>query len=263
VDGDQPQRGRIGGIVVVVLGAAVLLAVIVVALVVGGFFAQPSSPTTTGDPAELVRMAPAALAEAPGLAYQLSVESNEGGGLMGLKSSGQIDLHSQRFVGSADPGRAASMLLFGGPNRGSVVLADGLFVQADGGPWEAMPAENAGPLRHFVDPTALANAVGVAIEGAQIDPTVETRPCEDSTCQVVKVLFAPQVASNLVARLSDQPAEPPPPDLLPMAGELWLDPESGFPSHLVIDATAGGTATKVVLDLERLDPPPAIVPPAP
>lgn len=57
--------------------------------------------------------------------------------------------------------------------------------------------------------------------------------------------------------------QPPPPDLLPIEAELWLDPDTGFPRHATVQGVAGGTTTRIVLDLERLDPAPAIVPPVP
>jgi hypothetical protein len=210
----------------------------------------------------LARMAPGALAEAPGLAYQLSVEVNEAGGLQGLASSGLIDLQAKRFSGTADGGRAASMLMFGGPTRGSVVLADGLFVQTEGGPWEAVPIENATQLQAFTDPDAIGRAVAAAIEGAEIDPGIRTESCGSAACQVVNLIVPPQAASAFIGELLGQEV-PPPGDLLPIEAELWLDPETGFPTHVVVQGLAGGTTTRIDLDLERLDPQPAIAPPIP
>jgi hypothetical protein len=208
-------------------------------------------------------MAPDAIAGAPGLGYRLTIESNNAGGAQGLASSGEIDLQRNRFAGSADPGGAASMLLFGGPDHGSVVLADGLFVQTEGGPWEAVPIENAAPLRPFVDPAALSMAVAGALEQAQIDPDARTESCAAGTCQVVSLLLPPQVTSDLAGLVSGGQAEPPPADLRPIEAELWLDPETGFPVRLAAQALAGPTTTRLVLDLERLDPPPSIDAPVP
>ena len=155
------------------------------------------------------------------------------------------------------------MLLFGGPDRGSVVLADGLFVQTEGGPWEAVPIENATPLRPFVDPTALSRAVAGALGQAQIDPEARTKSCGAWTCQVVSLFFPPGVTSDLAAFVSGGQAEPPPADLRPIEAELWLQSESGFPVRLAVEGLAGPTTTRLVLDLERLDPPPAIDAPVP
>ena len=256
---ERRQRPPIGGVVLGIV-ALVLLVGILGALALG-FFSTPSEPARSS--AELVQMAPDAIAGAPGLGYQLTIESNEAGGVQGLASSGEIDLQGNRFAGSADPGGAASMLLFGGPDRGSVVLADGLFVQAEGGPWEAVPIDNAMPLRPFVDPAALSTLVGGALGQAQIDPEARTESCAAGTCQVVRLLLPPQVTSDLAAFASGGQAEPPPADLRPIDAELWLDTETGFPVRLAVQALAGPTTTRLVLDLERLDPPPSIDAPVP
>jgi hypothetical protein len=256
---DRPQRPPIGGVVLGVV-ALVLIGGIVGALALG-VFSTTSEPTRSAE--DLVRMAPDAIAGAPGLGYRLSIETNDAGGGQGLASSGEIDLRGNRFAGSADRGGAASMLLFGGPDRGSVVLADGLFVQTEGGPWEAVPIENATPLRPFVDPAVLSTAVAGALGQAQIDPEVRTESCGAGTCQVVSLLLPPRVTSDLAAFVSGGQAEPPPADLRPIEAELWLDSETGFPARLAAQALAGPTMTRLVLDLERLDPPPSIDAPVP
>ena len=259
IEGDDQRGSPIKRIALALFGVALVLVTVVGALALAGFF---NAPRPTRESAELVRMAPAALAEARGVGYRLSVESGDAGGLLGLDSSGLIDFESQRFAGSADRGRGASMLLFGGPDSGSVVLADGLFVQSAGGPWERVPLENAAQLRSFLDPSTVAAAVGGALQRAEIDPAARTESCEAGTCQVVNMILPPAAVSDFAIQMFGQ-AEPPPPDLLPLEAELWLDAESGFPVRTALQAAAGGTTTRIVLDLERLDPPPAIDPPAP
>ena len=257
---ERRQRPPMGGVVIGIVALVLLVGVLVVAFALG-IFSTPSEPAKSS--AELVQMAPDAIAGAPGLGYQLAIETNEAGGGQGLASSGEIDLQGNRFAGNADPGGGASMLLFGGPDRGSVVLADGLFVQAEGGPWEAVPIENAMPLRPFVDPAALSTLVAGALGQAQIDPEARTESCGAGTCQVVRLQLPPQVTSDLAAFVSGGQAEPPPVDLLPIEAELWLDSETGFPVRLAVQALAGPTTTRLVLDLERLDQPPAIDAPVP
>ena len=259
MDAGQLKHGPIGVVVLAVLGGVLVVGVVVGVLVVAGFF---NSPTSTRSSAELAAMTSEALAESPGLAYDLSIEVAEGGALQGFNSSGLIDLQGQRFSGSADKGRGAAMLLAGGPGRGSLVVADGLFVQADGEPWEAFPRENARPLSALLDPNVIATAVGAAIERAEVDPAIRTEPCGVSTCQVVRLLLPPQTASDVAVLYTGQ-LQPPPPDLLPIEAELWLDPETGFPRHTTVQGVAGGTTTRIALDLERLDPPPPIDPPVP
>ena len=256
---DRPQRLPINRALLAVLGVVVLVIVLIGALVVGGFF---DSPAPTRSPAELAELTPTALAEAPGLGYDLTIEVGEAGALMGLNSSGLIDLQAGRFSGSADRGQAQGMLLFGGPDSGSVVLADGLFIQTDDGPWEAVPPANAMQLRAFLDPAAVATVARLAIEGSEIDPATRTTPCGSQACQVVS-LTLPTQAIGLVAGQMLGQRQPAPIDLLPVKAELWLDQDTGFPRRVAVDATAGGTATKIVLELERLEPPPVITPPVP
>ena len=262
-DGIPVDRGRRPPIGVVFLaGIALVVLVGIVVLALAGFFSTSAS-TPTRSSADLVAMTPDALAAAPGLRYGLSIETTDVRGGQGLASSGEIDLQGNRFAGSADPGRAASMLLFGGPDRGSVVLADGLFVQTEDGPWEAVPIENATPLLPFVDPSALSTAVSGALGQAQVGGELRTESCGAGICRVVSLLLPPRVTTDLAAFVSGGQAEPPPADLMPIEAELWLDPETGFPARFAAQAVAGPTTTRLVLDLERLDPPPSIDPPVP
>jgi hypothetical protein len=70
------------------------------------------------------------------------------------------------------------------------------------------------------------------------------------------------VTGDLTALLFGE-AQPPPNDLRPIEAELWLNPETGFPARLAARAVAGATTTTLVLDVERLDPPPSIAAPVP
>jgi hypothetical protein len=142
------------------------------------------------------------------------------------------------------------------------VLADGLFVQTEDGPWEAVPAENAAQLRAFLDPASISTLARLAIEGSEIDPATRTTPCGPATCQVVNLTLPTQAIGLVVGQLTGQ-EQPAPIDLLPVKAELWLDQDTGFPRRIAVDATAGGTTTKIVLELERLEPPPVINPPVP
>ena len=94
-------------------------------------------------------------------------------------------------------------------------------------------------------------------------PRLRTESCGAGTCQVVSLLLPPRVTSDLAAFVSGGQAEPPPADLMPIEAELWLDPETGFPVRFAAQAVAGPTTTRLVLDLERLDPPPFIDAPVP
>ena len=256
---DQPRRTRVSGVLLAVLGGVVLISIVIAALVLGGFY---NAPAPTRSPAELAELTPDALAEAPGLGYDLTIEVGEAGALMGMDSSGLIDLQARRFSGSADRGQAQSMLLFGGPESGSVVLADGLFIQTEDGPWEGVPAANATQLRAFLDPASIATMARLAIQAAEIDTATRTTPCGPESCQVINLTLPTQAIALVVGQVIGQ-QQPAPIDMLPVKAELWLDQETGFPRRVAIDATAGGTTTKIVLELERLDPPPVITPPAP
>ena len=242
------------------LGLVLLVGIVVGTLTLGGFF----NPSDVGrSSADIVRMAPDAVATAPGVRYQLSIEAQAVGGIQGFDVSGLIDLRAGRFAGDADSGRGAVMLLFGGPRAGSLVLADGLFIHTEDGPWEAVPIENAAELRPFVDPATLARAMSRAIDLARLDPVVRTIPCAIGMCQVVGLQLPATILGDLTALLLGGDGQPPPKNMQPIVAELWLDSETGFPAHLEARVVAGTTTTRVVLDLERLDPPPLIDAPVP
>lgn len=254
--GSRLVRIAIAGLVVVALVAA-----IVGVLALGGLFNRPA---VMRPPADLARMTPGAVAAAPGFHYRLSIRSESPFGVQAINSEGSIDLRDQRFAGTADGGNGDTMLLFGGPDRGAVVLTDRLFSQTEGGPWEVVPVENAAQLRPFLDPDALRGAITRAIDLAQIDPEIRTTACGAATCQVVGMVLPPRAFSDLsVAMFGDAAIQEPPPDLRPMAAELWLDPATGFPVRFVTRATAGDTTTSLTLDLVPLGQPPAIVAPIP
>ena len=253
-----PQGSRIRVIGLAGLGMVLLVGVLVGIFAVGGFF----TPSDVGrPPAEILQMAPDAIANAPGVRFRLSIESEEAGGLQGQNVTGLIDLRAGRFAGDADGGRGGSMLFFGGPDSGSLVLTDRLFIQTEDGPWEAVPVEDAARLRPFLDPALLSQALSRAIEVGHIDPAVRTADCAIGTCLVVGLVLPPMVTTDLTALMIDGNGQPPPNDLRPIEAGLWLDPETGFPVHLDVGVLAGPTKTTIALDLERLDPPPLIVAP--
>jgi hypothetical protein len=207
-------------------------------------------------------MTPASIAAAPGVSYRLSIETDYPEGVLGFDSSGQIDLRSHRFKGDAGSGRGPDMLLFGGPRSGSAIMADDLFIKTEDGPWEAVPSENAAQLKPFLDPATLSRAFATAIDAARIDPAVRTTPCGASTCQIVGLTIPARATNDLTALMFGDAAQPAASDLQPIEADLWLDPETGFPAHLGTRLVAGATTTTVVLDLERLDPPPTILAPS-
>ena len=255
--GRRLVRVAIAGLVVVALVAA-----IVGALALGGVFDRSAD---TLPPADLARMTPGAVAAAPGLAYRLSIRSESPTGVQGLNSEGSIDLQRHRFTGTANGVNGDTILGFGGPNSGAVVLTDQLFSKTEGGPWVVVPIDNAAQLRPFLDPDALRVAITRAIDLAQIDPEIRTTACGAATCQVVGMVLPPRAATDLAAAMfgGGGVAEGPPDDLRPMQGELWLDPATGFPARFTTRAIAGDTTTTLTLDLVRLDAPPAIEPPIP
>jgi hypothetical protein len=254
--GRRLVRVAIAGLVVVAL-----VGVIVGALALGGLF---SRSVDMRSPAELARMTGGAVAAAPGLQYRLSVSSATPFGVQALNSAGSIDLRGHRFSGTADGGNGGTMLMFGGPNSGAVVLTDRLFSQTEGGPWEEVPVENAAQLRPFLDPDALRGAITQAIDLAHIDPEVRSTACGTATCQVVGMVLPPRAVSDLAAIMfGGAVLQAPPNDLRPLEAELWLDPVTGFPARFATQAVAGDTTTMLTLDLVRLDSPPEISPPIP
>ena len=200
-----------------------------------------------------------AIATAPGVRYSLSIDSGLNGG---IDSKGEIDFEGGRFSGTADGGAAgASMLLSGGPTHGAVILADGLFVKTEEGPWERQPDET--PFFHpLIDRTGLSKALATSFGASQIDPAVRVAPCGAETCQVVGLGLPQGALVGLASFVFAERASEPPPDLAPVTLDLYMDP-SGFPVRMETRITAGPTVTTVTLQLARLDPPPLIAPPIP
>ena len=236
-----------------------------VGLLVGacGFGGSEASPAQ--DPKTLAVSAAQAIARAPGIRYSVSISTAFGNGndRAGTDSDGVIDFETRRFSGTADAGPAGGfMLLFGGPTHGAVIIADGLFVQTDGGPWEAQPAAPSTMLDPFLDRAALSTAVATAFAASRIDPAVRTAPCGAETCRVVGLILPPAALLGLASYgLGDRVPELPP-DLGPVAADLYLD-GSGFPVRLETRLTAGPAITTVTLQLARLDQAPAIARPIP
>lgn len=254
------QRGpTLRTVVLVGLALILIVGIVVGTLAVGGFFSRAA---VIRPPAEVVRLTSDAIATAPGVSYRLSIETDQPDGILGIDSSGQIDLRSHHFKGDAGSGPGPVMLLFGGPRSGSAVMADDLFIKTEDGPFEAVPIENAAQLRPFLDPATLSRAFASTIDGAHIDPVVRTTPCGASTCQIIGLEIPARATSDLTALMLGGAGQPSPSDLQPIEAELWVDPQTGFPAHLAARIVAGTTTTRVVLDLERLDPPPTIVAPS-
>lgn len=243
---------------------AVATAVLVGLLVGACGFGGPEA-SAAQDPRDLALTAAQAIATAPGVAYSLSISTNfgGGGGRGGIDSEGKIDFETRRFSGTADGGAGGGfMLMFGGPTHGAVIIADGLFVKTEAGPWEAQPPAQATMLDPFIDRTGLSRAVATAFAASRIDPAVRAAPCGAETCQVIGMVLPPVALDGLSSFAFGDGASELPPDLAPVTVDLYLDP-SGFPVRMETRVTAGTTFTTVTLQLARLDPAPAITPPIP
>ena len=249
------RRPRVTVFVVV---AVIVAGTVVGGLVIGGVLDRSREPIP---PAELPATVIHAIATAPGIEYSLAISSRQGSGDLGLGSTGRIDLQHGRFSGTADSGAAPFMLLFGGPKSGAAVVADGLYVQTEGGPWERIAVRNPA-LDHLMDPIWLSTAVDRWMGSSRIDPAVRFAPCGQGTCQIVTVAVPPAALYRLAADLMGADVGTPPPDLGPIDVELSID-RSGFPVQVTTQVTAGPTTTALTLDLVRLDPAPSITPPIP
>ena len=258
----QFRRRPLGVAVIVLAAVALLTAAGVVAI--GGFLrpTQDLSPALDAQsPAELAASSAGAIADAPGVRYVLTVAVDYGSGDEShLDSSGEIDFEEHRFSGIADGG-GGSMVLFGGPSSGAVVVADGLFVRTGAGSWEHI-ADPASPLDRLIDPDQISGAVARWIASSEVDPTIHGAPCEAQRCQVVRISVPPRALSELAGFVFGQDPTPMPSDLAPISADLYID-SSGFPVGLETVVTAGETSTAVSLRLTRLDPAPTITPPIP
>lgn len=244
-------------------GAVTATAILIVGLLAGACGFGGPAASEAEDSKTLAISAAQAIAIAPGIGYTLSISTNfgDGGGRGGIASNGLIDFETRRFSGTADAGAAGGfMLLFGGPTRGAVIIADGLFVQTERGPWEAQPPARTTMLDPFLDRAGLSRVVATAFAASRIDPAVRTAPCGAEMCRVIGLVLPPAALVSLSAYATGGNFQELPRDLGPVAVDLYLD-GSGFPVRMQTRLTAGPAVTTVSLLLSRLDPAPAIAPP--
>ena len=235
---------------------------ILLGLIVGSFVLGSPAKLETREPTTVATTAAEAIATAPGVHYSLSIAARYPDGTTGIDSDGAIDFERRRFSGSArnSPG-SASMLFFGGPNSGALIIADGLFVRTETGPWEKQP-DQATPIDPFVDRARLSTAIASAFARSEIDPTIRVAPCGATTCQVIGMTLPPAVLARLALALFGDRISVSATDLVPPHLDLFVD-GTGFPVLLETQLSAGTTTTPVTLRLTRLDPAPAIAPPIP
>jgi len=239
-----------------------VIAVILVALGTLAIGALVQRRTNAVPPADLAHSAVAAIADAPGVRFTLKVSTRSGDGISSIDASGLIDFAKGRFSGTADGGDSGSpMFLFGGPTRGGVIVADGLFVQTEGQPWVDVPGGNP-QLQAFLDPVRLSRALRAVVDSSSVDPAIRSKPCGAETCRVITLSAPPTVLLDAEASLLGFDSQPPPADFGPTAIELLIDP-SGFPVRMDTTLDAGSTSTPIGLDLARLDPVPTVSPPIP
>ena len=254
----RPRRAlRVRAVSLVVIAAAVLLG-----LIVGAFAFGSPAQLKTREPTSLVAAAAEAIATAPGVGYSLSMAARYPDGTMGIDSEGAIDFEGRRFSGSAHGGAGPlPMLFFGGPNSGALIIADGLFVRTETGPWERQP-DQVTPIDPFLDRALLSRAIASAFAKSEIDPEIRVAPCGQTTCQVVGMTLPPAVLARLASAIFGDRVSELPPDLVPPHGDLFVD-GTGFPVLFETQVSAGTTTTPITLRLTRLDPHPTIAPPIP
>lgn len=237
-------------------------AAIFVGLIVGAFALGSPAELKTKEPTTLAASAAEAIATAPGVGYALSIAAHYPDGTMGIDTEGAIDFERHRFSGSAR-GSAGSptMLFFGGPNSGALIIAEGLFVRTETGPWERQP-DQATPLDPFLDRAGLSKAIASAFTASEVDPVIRVAPCGATTCQVIGITLPPTVLARLSFAIFGDRVSELPPDLVPPHMELSVD-ATGFPVLLETRVSAGTTTTSITLRLTRLDIAPVIAPPIP
>ena len=241
----------------VVVGAA-----IAVGLIAGGLVMGTPAELKTKEPGSVAAAAAEAIATAPGVRYELSISARYPDGTLGIDSEGAIDFETRRFSGSArNSAGSQSMLFFGGPDSGSMIIANGLFVRTGTGPWERQP-DQATPLDAFLDRAALSRAVASAFAESEVDHAIHVAPCGSETCQVIGMTVRPTILARLALAIFGDRLSGPAPDLVPTPMDLYVD-GSGFPVLLETRLTAGTTVTSVTLRLTRVEPAPAIEPPIP
>ena len=247
----------------VVIAAAVLVALILAALATLAVGALLQKPKPDVPSAELAHSAAAAIATAPGVGFTLKIATRSPDGTSATNASGTIDFEDRLFSGTADGGDAgAPMSLFGGPASGAVVVADGLFVQTEGGAWVHVP-ELDQHLAAFVDRDKLSRAFGDILDASTIDPAIRFKPCGAESCRLITISAPPEAIYSAGTGVLGSGVQTPPDDFGRTTVELLIDPSSGFPVRLDTALTAGPTTTEVSLELERLDPAPTISPPIP
>jgi len=251
------RRPRRTFVLVLAVIALILLALGTLAI---GALVQRRSDTVPS--AELAHSAVAAIADAPGVRFTLKISTHSGDGISSTDASGLIDFAKGRFSGTADGGSGGgSMSLFGGPTRGGVIVADGLFVQTEGQPWVAVTDGNP-QLQAFLDPVRLSRALQAVVDSSAVDPAIRSKPCGSETCRVITLSAPPTVLLDAEASMLGVDSQPPPADFGPTVIELLIDP-SGFPVRMDTTLEAGPTTTPIGLELARLDPVPTISPPIP
>lgn len=256
------RRGRrMGRTLVLVLALIVLVLVVLATLAIGAFVQnqRDSIPST-----QLADSAVRAIATAPGVQFTFTISTLDGdGNSSSTDASGLIDFSRGRFSGTADGGSGgAPMLLFGGPSRGAVIVADGLFVQTEGQPWVHVPDSNP-QLDPFMDPVRLSRAFQGVLDSSAIDPAIRFTPCGAESCRVITLSAPPQALFDAETLLFGSSGQTPPADFGSTTIELLIDPSSGFPARMDTTLKAGSTTTQVSLELARLDPVPSISPPIP
>ena len=259
--GDTRHRRRRGRVLALILASVVIAGAIVGTLAVGAILQRPDDRRPS---AQLANAAARAIATAPGVRYALTIAPrSQDEAPATLNASGMIDFRRGRFSGSADGGDAgAPMLFFGGPARGAVIVADGLFVQAEGAPWVHVP-DVSPQLMMLMDPVALSDAFKAVMDSSEVDPDVRFAPCASGTCRVISLSASAQGLDAAAKVMFGSAAQEPPPDLQPPSIELLIDPVSSFPVRMTTMLQAGPTTITVTLDATRLDPVPLVSPPIP
>jgi hypothetical protein len=238
-----------------------LILVVLATLAIGAFVQkqQDSIPST-----QLADSAARAIATAPGVKFTFTISTHDGAGnSIGTNAAGVIDFSRVRFSGTADGGSGgAPMLLFGGPSRGAVIVADGLFVQTEGQPWVHVPDSDP-RLDALMDPVRLSRAFQGVVDSSAIDPAIRFTPCGAESCRVITLTALPQALFDAETLMFGSSGQTPPADFGSTTIELLIDPSSGFPVGMDTTLKAGSTTTQVSLELARLDPMPSISPPIP
>jgi hypothetical protein len=228
-------------------------------LAIGTFVQKPREDIPS---AVLVKSAVAAVATAPGVRFTLKISTAFDYGTQQTDTTGVIDFAHGRFSGTAGGGGGgAPMLLFGGPSSGAAILADGLYVMSDSEPWARVPDSNA-QLEAFMDPVRVSRAFRTVIDSSLIGDAVRFAPCGNTSCRVVSLSAPPAALFDAEAVMLGPSGQTPPPDFGAATIEALSDP-SGCPVAIETVLKAGSTVTNVALELERLEPAPAITPPIP